>query len=97
MGIGIGPIAQRVLELNSYLTSLLEQAGLAVLSPGGAHRSGETLVQLSDPRGTCRALRERGIHVTRKPEGVRISTHFYNNEEDVDRCVAALRELAAPV
>jgi selenocysteine lyase/cysteine desulfurase len=95
MGIGIEAIAQRVLELNAYLTGLLEQAGLAVLSPGGAHRSGETLVELTDPRGACRGLRERGIHVTRKPEGVRISTHFYNNEQDIDRCVSALREVAA--
>ncbi len=96
MGIGIEAIAQRVLELNAYLTGRLEHAGLTVLSPSGAHRSGETLVQLADPRGVCRGLLERGIHVTRKPEGVRISTHFYNNEEDVDRCVGALKELCNP-
>ncbi len=30
------------------------------------------------------------MHVTEKPEGVRISTHFYNDEEDVDACVDAL-------
>ncbi|HET7291894.1 MAG TPA: aminotransferase class V-fold PLP-dependent enzyme [Vicinamibacteria bacterium] len=94
-GIGVEAIAQRVLELNAYLTGRLEHEGFTVLSPGGAHRSGETLVQLADPRSACHALLERGIHVTRKPEGVRVSTHFYNNEEDVDRCVQALREHAA--
>jgi selenocysteine lyase/cysteine desulfurase len=35
-------------------------------------------------------LRERGIHVTEKPEGVRISTHFYNNEPEVDACLDGL-------
>jgi selenocysteine lyase/cysteine desulfurase len=30
--------------------------------------------------------------VTRKREGVRISTHFFNNEEDIETCVAALVE-----
>lgn len=93
LGIGIESIAQRVLELNVYLTSRLERTGFVVLSPGGAHRSGQTLVETGEPKQTARALLERGIHVTRKPEGVRISTHFYNNEEDVDRCVAALEEL----
>jgi len=93
LGIGIEAIAQRVLELNGYLTSRLDRAGFTVLSPGGAHRSGETLVETSDPRWTARSLLDRGIHVTRKPEGVRISTHFYNNEEDVDRCVDALAQL----
>jgi selenocysteine lyase/cysteine desulfurase len=28
--------------------------------------------------------------VTEKPEGLRISTHFYNNERDIDTCVEAL-------
>jgi selenocysteine lyase/cysteine desulfurase len=28
--------------------------------------------------------------VTEKPEGVRVSTHFYNDEKDVDACVDAL-------
>ena len=30
--------------------------------------------------------------VTPKPEGLRIATHFFNNEEDVDACVRALLE-----
>ena len=30
--------------------------------------------------------------VTEKPEGVRISTHFYNSESDIDACVDALVE-----
>jgi selenocysteine lyase/cysteine desulfurase len=35
-------------------------------------------------------LRERGISVTEKAQGLRISTHFYNDEADVDACVSAL-------
>ena len=89
-GIGVERIAERVLALNMYLTFRLERESFEVLSPGGEHRSGETLVRLPDP-GRARAfLLERGVHLTQKPEGVRISTHFYNNEEDVDRCLAAL-------
>jgi selenocysteine lyase/cysteine desulfurase len=89
-GIGIEAIAERVLALNMYLTSRLGRQSLEVLSPGGEHRSGETLVRLPDPRRARRFLLERGIHVTEKPEGIRVSTHFYNNEADVDACVDAL-------
>ena len=46
--------------------------------------------RLPDPARAREFLLERGVHVTGKPEGVRISTHFYNSEEDVDACVAAL-------
>ena len=89
-GIGVDAIAERVLALNMYLTSRLGRESFEVLSPGGEHRSGETLVRLPDPTRARAFLLDRGVHVTPKPEGVRISTHFYNCEEDVDACVAAL-------
>lgn len=91
MDVGIQAIAERVLALNTYLTDRLEAEGLTVLSPGGAHRSGETLVELPDPEAAHGFLRDRGVRVTKKPEGLRISTHFYNSERDVDACLAALR------
>lgn len=89
-GIGVDKIAERVLALNMYLTFRLGRESLEVLSPGGEHRSGETLVRVPDPRRAHGFLLERGVHVTQKPEGLRISTHFYNNEADVDACVEAL-------
>ena len=89
-GLGIERIAERVLALNMYLTFRLGRESFEVLSPGGEHRSGQTLVRLSDPASACAFLMQRGIHVTRKPEGVRISTHFYNDEADLDACVDAL-------
>lgn len=94
-GIGIDAIAEYVLSLNSYLTLRLGKAGFTVLSPGGDHRSGQTLVALPDGRAAAAHLKRRAILVTAKPEGVRISTHFYNNEADIDACVAALVEYRA--
>jgi selenocysteine lyase/cysteine desulfurase len=93
-GLGVEAIRARVLELNAYLTSRLERAGRRVLSPGDPHRSGQTLVAVADPPRAAAFLRTRGIAVTEKPQGLRVSTHFYNTEEDVDRCLAALREYA---
>jgi selenocysteine lyase/cysteine desulfurase len=94
--LGAEAIEARVLALNEYLTSSLERAGLRVLSPGGPHRSGQTLVAVHDPPRATRFLQDRGVLVTEKTQGLRISTHFYNTEEDVDRCLAALREYTAP-
>jgi len=88
----VDAIAERALALNMYLTSMLESAGFEVFSPGSSHRSAETLVALPDPPGTARFLLQRAIHVSEKPEGVRIATHYYNDEHDVDTCVAALCE-----
>ena len=90
LGIGADAIAERVLELNMYLTFRLERAGFEVLSPGAGHRSAETLVRLEAPSEACAFLLEREIYVSEKPEGARIATHFYNDETDIDTCVSAL-------
>jgi selenocysteine lyase/cysteine desulfurase len=88
--LGREAIANRILELNLYLTTRLREAKLEVLSPPDPHRSGQTLCALPEPQRAAAFLRDRGVMVTPKPEGVRISTHFFNNEEDIDRCVGAL-------
>jgi selenocysteine lyase/cysteine desulfurase len=99
-GIGRDRIQARVLQLNTALTSALRHAEFEVLSPSGSGRSGETLVGVDDPAGVTEFLRGKGILVTQKPEGIRIATHFYNNDEDIERLVTALkerRESTAPV
>jgi len=92
LALGIEAIERRVLALSEYLTERLERAGLTVLSPAGAHRSAETLVEVANPSRAAAALREGGIEVTPKPQGLRISTHYYNAEPDVDTCVDAIAE-----
>jgi selenocysteine lyase/cysteine desulfurase len=96
LGIGTHAIAERVLALNAYLTDGLARIGVRVLSPGGAHRSGETLCAFADPAHVVAYLAGRDIQVTGKPEGIRVATHFYNDEQDVDRLIAALKEYRAP-
>jgi selenocysteine lyase/cysteine desulfurase len=95
--LGKAHVAERVLALNMYLTSRLQRREFEILSPGGSHRSGSTLVAVPEPAKARRFLSERNICVTEKPEGLRIATHFYNNEADVDACVEALIRYRATV
>jgi cysteine desulfurase / selenocysteine lyase len=92
--IGIKNIEQRVLELNRHLTDRLSESGWKVLSPiaDEGTRSAETLVQADNPAGVVAKLAERKIVVTKKPQGIRVATHFFNNEDDIERLVTALLE-----
>ncbi|HMF56679.1 MAG TPA: aminotransferase class V-fold PLP-dependent enzyme [Pyrinomonadaceae bacterium] len=94
MEIGTRRIEERVLELNRHLTARLTEAGWRVLSPlrDESMRSAETLVAVEQPGETVEHLKRRGIYVTRKPEGIRIATHFFNNEEEIARLIDALEE-----
>jgi len=91
---GIKNIQARVLELNRYLTSRLNEEGWMVLSPiqNESSRSGETLVQVEKPTEVVRHLFRRGVIVTEKPQGIRVATHFFNNENDIAKLIAGMNE-----
>ena len=93
--VGIESIQARALQLNDYLTSQLTENGWEVLSPlrQEATRSAETLVAVDEPHQMVRKLFQRDVIVTEKPEGIRVATHFFNNEEDIERLIGALGDL----
>jgi selenocysteine lyase/cysteine desulfurase len=90
--VGIGNIEERVLELNRLLTTRLVESGWKVLSPIAKEttRSAETLVEANDPAGLVARLAEQKIIVTKKPEGIRVATHFFNSEDDIERLIEGL-------
>jgi selenocysteine lyase/cysteine desulfurase len=93
--IGAANIEARALELNRRLTSRLNEIGWRVLSPPGneSFRSAETLVAADEPARIVSQLAERKIFVTEKPEGFRVSTHFFNNEDDIEALTESLKIL----
>jgi selenocysteine lyase/cysteine desulfurase len=90
--VGMRNIEERVLALNHLLTTGLGEIGWQVLSPLADERmrSGETLVFAGDPAGLVAQLAEQGIIVTKKPEGMRVATHFFNNESDIRQLLESL-------
>ena len=92
--IGAANLQARVLELNGLLTSRLAENGWPVLSPlqNESARSAETLVEVKQPDEVARHLFRRGVVVTEKPQGIRVATHFFNDEQDIERLIAGLNE-----
>jgi cysteine desulfurase/selenocysteine lyase len=92
--VGIANIQSRALELNRLLTSRLTPNGWRVLSPvqNETARSAETLVQVEKPGEVVRGLFRRGVVVTEKPEGLRVATHFFNDDQDIEKLIAGLNE-----
>lgn len=92
--LGIHKIGRRIVELTGYLHERLDAAGIWVLSTrDDAHVSGITVAAADDPAAAVARLREQGIIVSTRGEGIRISVHYYNDHQDIDRCVAALTSL----
>ena len=83
--IGMQHVETRALELNRMLTAKLEEIGWKVLSPLGEEpfRSAETLVAAEEPAKIVNHLAQQKIYVTEKPQGFRVSTDFFNNDDDI--------------
>jgi cysteine desulfurase/selenocysteine lyase len=94
LDIGVENVERRALALNRRLTESLSGAGWEVLSPLGDERfrSAETLVRAADPLAAVRHLARHRVAVTIKPEGFRAATHYFNDDSDISRLVAALDE-----
>jgi selenocysteine lyase/cysteine desulfurase len=89
----IGPevIEQRVMELASKTREILRSSGASVetcASPIVAAR-----FENRDVSALARALKEKRVLVAARRGHLRVSPHFYNNEEDLERLSSALRGL----
>ncbi|HJS24539.1 MAG TPA: aminotransferase class V-fold PLP-dependent enzyme, partial [Pyrinomonadaceae bacterium] len=93
--IGIANIEARALELNRTLTARLDEIGWKVLSPldDEKYRSAETLVAAENPAQIVSQLASQKIFVTEKPQGFRVATDFFNNEEDIQKLSHGLHGL----
>lgn len=89
--IGSEEIEARIQTLTAYLHQRLATHNVAILSPRDpAHRSGITMLGVEEPQRVVEDLKARGIFVAARGQGLRVSVHFYNNHDDIDRFVEAL-------
>ena len=93
----VGPdrIERRLRELTDRLGTGLRARGAEIVSPWGVgERSGIVVFRRgTDPHRLCGALVRQGFIVCVRRGGIRVAPHFYNNEDDIDRLLAALDEL----
>jgi len=89
--IGTDTIEARVLELAGAARAMLEDLGATVTETGSqivcAEWPGRDASQLA------RALRESQVIVAARHGRLRVSPHFYNDEEDIERLEASLRRM----
>jgi cysteine desulfurase/selenocysteine lyase len=95
--IGINQIERRILNITDYLIDKLQNLKLEILSPieKKKYRSGIIVFQPKKrkPVDVAIELEKKKIIVSARGNGIRVSPHFYNNEEDIDKLVTALKRL----
>lgn len=89
--LGAEAIEARVMELADLVRRRLRELGAEVAENGSQIVAAK--FEGVDPSRLARELRQRKIVVAARHGFFRVSPHFYNNEEDVDRLANTLRAL----
>ena len=95
---GIEAVSRRVLDLTDDLCDRAGSAGLEVFSSRlASDKSG--IVSLTkpgaEPKAVFKRCREAGVVVNVRAGRVRVSPHAYNTTDEIDRFLAAAREVTA--
>jgi selenocysteine lyase/cysteine desulfurase len=86
LGLGIERIAAHLRALTQPLLDAAEEGTYAVTSPtDDIHRSAIVCVRTGDVPATHRALREAGVVCVMREGSIRLSPHWYNTAEEMDR------------
>ncbi|MGK7344917.1 MAG: aminotransferase class V-fold PLP-dependent enzyme [Candidatus Nitrospinota bacterium M3_3B_026] len=94
MSMGVEHNFSHVLALNEKLVDGLKSKGYKVLSPMGAEeRSGILIFSAPDPERNGEILKkfaESKILVIERGDGIRVSPHFFNTFEDIEKLLGEL-------
>jgi len=94
--IGIDNIQVRLFELGNYLIKKLKEADINIVSPidNNEERSAIISITLGDEHNSklLTFLEAKHIHVSLRQGIIRISFNFFNNFEDIDKLINAIKE-----
>lgn len=90
LGIGIRHIAQHLQALHEPVLEWAAQRGVRVVSPTGPRGSGILCVEPPDVGAAFRALKAARVVSSMREGAIRISPHFYNTVEEMERVVEIL-------
>jgi cysteine desulfurase/selenocysteine lyase len=82
---GIENVRKRIMKLTDYLIEAVEDLGLKLQTPKEKQcRSGIVNFKINRPQKLVEKLEKKGIVVSVRANGIRVSPHYYNTEEEVD-------------
>jgi selenocysteine lyase/cysteine desulfurase len=93
--LGPAAIEQRAMQLAGFARDRLRQLGARLLSDESPHFDSPIVAaRFSKPAAfLAQQLKARNVLVSARHDNLRVSTHFYNNEADIERLAGELKTL----
>jgi selenocysteine lyase/cysteine desulfurase len=94
LGVGTPAIEKRVYALTRRCMQRLEEIGWPSITPIQNERRGATVaIPARAAPELCAQLMKRDIVTSSRDDNVRASFHYYNNEDDIESFVAAMKDM----
>lgn len=91
---GIENIEKRIMALTDRLIEAVKALGLELQTPEERqNRSGIVNFKIDKPAEVVQRLRQNGIVVSARANGIRVSPHFYNTEEEIDKLIKEVKKI----
>jgi cysteine desulfurase/selenocysteine lyase len=88
---GVKAIENRIISLTSFLIEGLKKKGFKLQTvEEPPHRSGIVNFRTDKPEARVEKLSKEGIIVSARMNGIRVSPHFYNTEEELEKLLSRL-------
>jgi kynureninase len=93
--VGVPRIREKSKRQTAKLIALADKHGWRVNTPRDPEQRGGTVsIDMPDSQEVCRELLRREVLVDWRPNaGVRMSPHFYNTDDELERAISTLEEI----
>jgi len=92
LNFGIENIENRIMRLTSHLIEAIKDLSLKLQTPEELqYRSGIINFKIDKAKEIAQILNKKGIIVSARSNGIRVSPHFYNTEEEVDKLIEEIK------
>jgi selenocysteine lyase/cysteine desulfurase len=94
LNCGTENIKRIIIKLTDRLIDSVKDLGLELQTPEQRQcRSGIVNFKIAKPQKVTDRLNRKGIVVSARANGVRVSPHFYNTEEEIDKLTEEIKRL----
>jgi cysteine desulfurase/selenocysteine lyase len=91
---GTENIKKRIMKLTDRLIDAVKDMGLKLQTPEEKPcRSGIVNIKIDQPQKTLEKLSKKGIVVSARSHGIRVSPHFYNTEREIDKLMEEIKRV----
>lgn len=94
LNCGTENIKRIIIKLTDRLIYSVKDLGLELQTPEQRQcRSGIVNFKIGKPQKVTDRLNKKGIVVSARANGIRVSPHFYNTEEEIDKLIEEIKKL----